>query len=45
MIDETLAAYETEPLPAEQHAAIREMFVKTCREEEAFTLPALVESA
>jgi len=44
VIDETLAAYETEPLPEKQHAEIREMFVKTCREEEAFTLPTLVET-
>jgi trimethylamine--corrinoid protein Co-methyltransferase len=45
VIDETLAAYETEPLPPPQHAAIRDMFVKTCRAEEDFTLPALVETA
>jgi hypothetical protein len=45
VIDETLAAYETEPLPSGQHAEIREMFVKTCREQEAFTLPALAQSA
>lgn len=41
VIDETLASYETEPLPEAQHAAIREMFLKTCREEEAFELPGL----
>jgi trimethylamine--corrinoid protein Co-methyltransferase len=45
VIDETLAAYETEPLPMAQHAQIREMFLKTCREEEAFTLPESVETA
>jgi trimethylamine--corrinoid protein Co-methyltransferase len=45
VIDETLAAYETEPLPPAQHAAIREMFVKTCRDQEPFTLPALAETA
>jgi trimethylamine:corrinoid methyltransferase-like protein len=45
VIDETLANYETEPLPDSQHAEIRAMFVKTCREEEDFTLPALVETA
>ena len=44
MIDETLAAYEVEPLPEMQHAEIREMFVKSCREEEDFTLPALAET-
>ncbi|HEY7923855.1 MAG TPA: trimethylamine methyltransferase family protein, partial [Vicinamibacteria bacterium] len=45
VIDETLASYEVEPLPDKQHAEIRAMFEKTCREEEAFTLPALVETA
>ena len=45
MIDETLASHELEPLPEKQHAEIRAMFEKTCREEEAFTLPALVETA
>jgi len=45
VIDETLASYEVEPLPERQHAEIRAMFEKTCREEEAFTLPALVETA
>ena len=45
VIDETLASYEVEPLPEKQHAEIRAMFEKTCREEEAFTLPALVETA
>jgi trimethylamine--corrinoid protein Co-methyltransferase len=41
VIDETLASYEVEPLPEAQHREIREMFVKTCREEESFELPAL----
>jgi hypothetical protein len=41
VIDETLASYEVEPLPEAQHQEIREMFVKTCREEEDFELPAL----
>ena len=45
MIDETLANYELEPLPDAQHGEIRQMFMKTSREEEAFTLPALVETA
>jgi hypothetical protein len=45
VIDETLLAWETEPLPEPQHAAIREMFVKTCREEEDFTIPAHQETS
>jgi trimethylamine--corrinoid protein Co-methyltransferase len=44
VIDETLAAYELAPLPSSLHAEIREMFVKTSREEEAFSLPALLEA-
>jgi len=45
VIDETLAGYELAPLPEAQHAEIREMFRKTCRAEEEFTLPELAVSA
>jgi trimethylamine--corrinoid protein Co-methyltransferase len=44
-IDETLAAYELEPLPAADHREIRELLAKTCRSEEAFTLPELAGKA
>ncbi len=44
VIDERLAAYEVEPLPPDQHAEIRHMFVRTCREE-GCTLPAREETA
>jgi trimethylamine---corrinoid protein Co-methyltransferase len=33
VIDETLAAYEVEPLPEKTHEAIRDLFRRTCKEE------------
>ncbi len=45
VIDETLAAYEVEPLEAKVHAEIRDLFQRTCREEGEFTLPAFTETA
>jgi trimethylamine--corrinoid protein Co-methyltransferase len=45
VIDETLAAYEVEPLDPRVHAEIRDLFKRTCREEGEFTLPAFPETA
>ena len=38
-IEERLSEYEEPPLPAELHADIREMFVKTCKEEDVSLPP------
>jgi trimethylamine:corrinoid methyltransferase-like protein len=40
VVDETLAAYEEEPLPKSLHAQIQDLMVRTCKEEVG-TLPAL----
>jgi trimethylamine--corrinoid protein Co-methyltransferase len=42
VIDETLAAYEVEPLPDALHTEIRDLFVRTCKEE-GVKLPASTE--
>ena len=44
VIDDTLAAYEVEPLDAKVHAEIQDLFRRTCKEE-SVTLPALTETA
>jgi hypothetical protein len=44
VIDETLAAYEVEPLGAQVHAEIQDLFRRTCQEEDV-TLPAPTETA
>ena len=44
VIDDTLAAYEVEPLEAKVHAEIQDLFRRTCKEE-SVTLPALTETA
>jgi trimethylamine--corrinoid protein Co-methyltransferase len=45
VIDETLAAYEVEPLDAKVHTEIQDLFRRTCREEGEVTLPAFTEPA
>ena len=45
VIDETLAAYEVEPLEDKVHAEIQDLFRRTCREEGEVTLPAFTETA
>jgi trimethylamine--corrinoid protein Co-methyltransferase len=43
IVDETLANYEVEPLPDTLHGEIRDLFVRTCKEENV-TLPAFTET-
>jgi trimethylamine:corrinoid methyltransferase-like protein len=40
VVDETLAAYEEEPLPPSLHRTIQDLLVRTCKEDVA-ALPAL----
>jgi trimethylamine---corrinoid protein Co-methyltransferase len=44
VIDETLAAYEVEPLPESLHADVRDLFVRTCLTQ-GVKLPAFTETA
>jgi trimethylamine--corrinoid protein Co-methyltransferase len=43
IIDENLASYELEPLPEKLHAEIRDLFVRTCNEQD-IKLPAFTET-
>ncbi len=43
IIDENLATYEVEPLPEKLHEEIRELFVRTCNEQDV-KLPAFTET-
>jgi trimethylamine:corrinoid methyltransferase-like protein len=44
VIDETLAAYEVEPLDEKVHAEIQDLFKRTCKDG-AVDLPAFTETA